>query len=93
MACIPCTAAAVSTVGAPLAIPAALAGYVGYNILSKKKCKKYKKIKKCPTKKLNKSFKKCLKKCSKKYKKSKKKKITCEIKCKKKILKDNNKKK
>ena len=40
MACVPCAAAAV--VGAPVAIPAALAGYLGYKVLSNKKKEKKK---------------------------------------------------
>ena len=36
MACVPCAAAAVSVVGAPIAIPGAIAGYIGYKAFSKK---------------------------------------------------------
>ena len=40
MACVPCAAAAVTTLGAPVAIPGAIAGYIGYKALSKNNKKK-----------------------------------------------------
>ena len=37
MVCGPCAIAAVSAVGAPIAIPGAIAGYIGYKYLSNNK--------------------------------------------------------
>ena len=41
-ACVPCAAAAVSTIGAPVVIPGAIVGYIGYKSFSKKKTRKNK---------------------------------------------------